>query len=88
MAKQSVLDEAIEKVKPDPPTSKIDRILAELTDCDDFDRLIDMLTAPLTEWPHKPMAGIIRHLCDHYGVNHENVTGKNVGDWRSKQSQQ
>lgn len=87
MAKSSVLDEAIAAVAPPPPTSKIDRILAELADRDDFDRLLDILNSSWRQWPHTQTAGILRHLCDHYGVDHESVSDKNVGEWRQVQAQ-
>ena len=88
MAKSSVLDEAIgaTPARSNPRGLRLDRILSELTDCDDFDRLLDMLGEPVDRWGHRQMAGIIRHLCDHYDVDHGEVTDSDVSAWRNRQA--
>lgn len=89
MAKSSVLDEAIGNTpaRSNPKGLRLDRVLADLTDCDDFDRLLDMLAAPVDRWGHRQMAGIIRHLCDHYGVQADGeITDSDVSAWRNRQA--
>lgn len=89
MAKSSVLDEAIgaTPARSNPKGLRLDRILSELTDCDDFDRLLDMLNEPVDRWGHRQMAGIVRHLCDHYGVQVDSeVTDSDVSAWRNRQA--
>lgn len=89
MAKSSVLDEAIGStpVRANPKGLRLDRVLAELADCDDFDRLLDMLEAPVDRWGHRQMAGIIRHMCDSLGVECEKVNGDDVAAWRTAQAE-
>lgn len=90
MAKSSVLDEAIGNV-PARANSKglrLTRVLAELNDRPDFDRLLDMLNAPVDRWGHRQMAGIVRHLCDHYGVETDGeVTDADISAWRARQGE-
>ena len=89
MAKSSILDDLIEQIpaRSNPKGLRLDRVLAGLTDCDDFDRLLDMLAATPEQWGHKQMAGIVRHLADHYGVDHENVTDGDISRWRDRQGE-
>ena len=82
-----LLDDAIAANETRTPSRKCDRILSRLTDIqfDQLDRLLDMLTAPVTEYGHRALAGIIRYICDELSVEHEDVSEKDVHLWRSKQ---
>jgi len=88
MAKSSILDTAIEQTpaRQNPVGLKLDRVLVALTDCDDFDRLLDMLRTPADQWGHRQMAGIIRHVCDQLGTEHEQLTDGDVSRWRDRQA--
>ena len=86
MAKSSVLDEAIALSKPTRKGNRVDRCLAGL-DCtkfDEMDRLLDILADD--RYGNKQAAGIIRHVCDEFKVEHEGVNGDNVGQWRAGQA--
>ena len=82
-----LLDEAIGVNTAKRPTTSLmlDRVLVSLSDFEDHDRLLDMLAAPVESWGHEQMAGIIRHVCDELGVDHEGVKSNNVGDWRRRE---
>jgi hypothetical protein len=77
-----LLDEAIQTKTTKPSNKKLDRILAALHDFDEFDRLHDMIAAPVDQWGHTAIAGILRHVCDELGVDHEDVNSDNVQAWR------
>jgi hypothetical protein len=77
-----LLDEAITKVTIVPRNRKMDRILAALADWDELDQLLDLLAAPIDQAGHKAMAGIIGHVCDQLGIDHERVNEDNVKAYR------
>lgn len=72
--------------------SRLDQILADLDalpKTEDFpqenlDRLIAMLEAPVTEWGHKQMLGLIHQVCAALGVNPRELNHQNVVQWRGK----
>lgn len=87
MAKSSVLDEAIAAVAPTKKGNRVDRCLSGLRGSafNEFDRLLDIL-ADDERFGNKQVAGIIRHLCDEFKVEHEGVNRDNVAQWRANQA--
>ena len=84
-----ILDQAIEANPWERSTAshRIDRVIDRLNphlDLEEVHALHAMLTGDVTEWGHVRMAKIIRAACDEVGVNHENVTNKDVEGWRKK----
>lgn len=86
MLGSSPLDRAIESSEPVGGYKlRVQRIIERLHDSSDLDRLLDMLRSPIDEWPHRQMANILQLYCEEVGVNHEDVTAKNVEVWRKRQ---
>ena len=81
-----VLDDAIESdTTRDVGGNRIDRILGRLAEhlpAEEQERLAQMVNAPLEQWGHTKVAGIIRHVCDEVGVSHEGLNYKNVEQYR------
>lgn len=50
----------------------------------DYDRLVEMLEAPVTAWGHKQLTVILRQVCAALDVNDRDVNVSNVGQWRAK----
>ena len=74
-------------------SSRLDLILGDLEALpktkefpqEDFDRLLAMLLAPVSEWSHAQLVQVLRQVCAALGVDDRDINRGNLGDWRGKQ---
>lgn len=72
--------------------SRLDLILSDLDDLpktkdfpqENLDRLLAMLDAPVTEYGHRELWRIIRHVCAAVGVDDRELAYQNVAQWRHR----
>lgn len=72
------LRDAIRETEPEPPKLKVERLLEQLVDHDDYPDILEICRADKEDWPHKRTAEILTVVT---GVT---VIDKDVSAWRGR----